>query len=304
MNSALLRALQPTIISCSAAVILCGLVWAGSAWYARHADTRSQQLQIQSQNSLQAKLQGLQDKQLIGQYAQRYRELQRLGLIGEARRAEWIETLKSASRDLQLADVQYELQPQTIEEVTTPDGNPAQYQIARNTLKFSVFVPGEDRFVQLTEYFEKLAPGVFRYIDCTLTQDTSVGARRGLQAQCVTLWTSFIDLYEGRSTAPVEIRTVSSLPNVPTLGRVLLAPNERGALTVVNSPAGRDSQVSDLRLDGILVRERGTTVWMNGQAQSAPRPPEGLKPGQRIDSTTGQINDTLLPPGQSVRRER
>jgi len=112
LSSQDLRALsRPLIVLCVVSLVSAGAV-AYSGKTVTHAQARvrgEESNLIEARNHVEH---SGQEKRLIEQYVEPYRQLERAGIVGEEQRISWIDALRVANREADLYGVEYDVGPQ------------------------------------------------------------------------------------------------------------------------------------------------------------------------------------------------
>jgi len=107
-----LRALSKPLIVLAVVAVLSGAAVAssGRAVKKAQAQVRAEETAlIEARNRVQ---QSGQEKRIIEQYVEPYKQLERAGIVGEEQRISWIDALRVANREVDLYGVEYDVGPQ------------------------------------------------------------------------------------------------------------------------------------------------------------------------------------------------
>ena len=190
MNQSDLQALRIPLL-----VLLAALVAGALAIYYTDrlmAAARRQLLQQQSElKQAQVRLQKSGDeKDVIVRFLDRYRQLERAGLIGEEQRINWLDGLRLANQEADLFGVDYQIGVQKPYPFSA-EFNPGQLALNQSLmqLRFRLLHEGD-----LLRFFDALArqnAGVFTIDQCLLRRIDTRGAIRyqpNVNAECDVSW--------------------------------------------------------------------------------------------------------------------
>jgi hypothetical protein len=190
MNQSDLQALRIPLL-----VLLAALVAGALAIYYTDrlmAAARLQLLQQQSElKQAQVRLQKSGDeKDVIVRFLDRYRQLERAGLIGEEQRINWLDGLRLANQEADLFGVDYQIGAQKPYPFSA-EFNPGQLALNQSLmqLRFRLLHEGD-----LLRFFDALArqnAGVFTIDQCLLRRIDTRGAIRyqpNVNAECDVSW--------------------------------------------------------------------------------------------------------------------
>lgn len=170
-------------------LLIAGIVLGASAWYhgtqarAYEVFTTNKEAISEDYNELVYR------RRLLARYHRRYRELQDLGFVGRERRLDWIETIRTAAKSLDLPNVTYSLEPQleVIRPVQSASPN-AEIQIYLSRLELELGLVHEVDLLRFFNRLEQEAPGLMRVDQCKLTRQPGaaekLAARMNISANC------------------------------------------------------------------------------------------------------------------------
>lgn len=158
--------LLPTLSLIVAAILL-----AFSAWY-HNAQLHKHEVYSANQNAISDDYDALvYRRRLLDRYHRRYQELRDLGFVGKERRLDWIETIRSAAKDLDLPNVSYSLEPQR--EVVRPvdsASSTAEIQIYLSQVELELGLLHELDMLRFFDRLEAEAPGLMKVDRCDLSR--------------------------------------------------------------------------------------------------------------------------------------
>lgn len=128
-------------------------------------------------------------RRLLDRYYRRYQELQESGFVGQESRLDWIETIRSTAKRLDLPNVAYSVEPQR--EVLRPvesASSTAQIQIYLSRVQFELGLVHELDLLRFFRRLEEEAPGLMKVDRCSLARqlgpDTELVAESNIVATC------------------------------------------------------------------------------------------------------------------------
>ena len=197
--------LQTPLIILSAVIVVTAALFVLAQTY-----TTSQELALKTQqNQLNAARQRYQssgaEKDTIAEYLPQYQLLISKGFIGEERRIEWVEELRTQHKNHKLFGIQYNISQQA-EYKPTFAPSLGGFALHRSVMKLDLDMLHEGDILQLTESFntKKYAPFLLR--DCEITRLNPAEAMSSqlianLHAQCELDW------FTMREPAAVQVVT-------------------------------------------------------------------------------------------------
>lgn len=130
------------------------------------------------------------EKALITRYLGNYRELQRLGFIGEERRINWLDGLRLANQRTELFGVDYEISAQRAYAYAS-ELDPGQIALSQSVMKLRFRLLHEEDLMRFFNTLAHAGAGVFSIDECTLRRVDASGAVRNqpnLAAECELSW--------------------------------------------------------------------------------------------------------------------
>jgi hypothetical protein len=121
----------------------------------------------------------------------RFEELMSRGVIGEERRLEWVERLKSIKAQRRLYDLEYELSPQRPLDASVAPGSSAGFEFAASTMRLQMRLLHEGDLLGLLRDLEGGLSAFVRPNRCTierLSPAASASSGAQLKADCSLDW--------------------------------------------------------------------------------------------------------------------
>ena len=174
-----------------AAVVALG---AAAVWGSGHFEKRMQDRLQETQNTLSATRnqfqQVRQEQEDIRRYQARYQELVAMGLIGEEKRLEWMESIARIRRERKLFEISYEIAPQQ-PIATDPSLPTGDFQLlgSRITVRFGLLHEGD--LVNFLEDLGKQGTGLYVVQQCLISRAAAAppeALQPSLDAACTLTW--------------------------------------------------------------------------------------------------------------------
>jgi len=190
MNTEQLKALRGPLIL----LVVVLIAAAGAIYYTHLLRLQAQATLVQQQNQLreaQTRMQRSGDeKSVIVQYVDKYRQLQQSGFIGEEQRINWLDALRVANERTDLFGINYGIGAQQAYPYAA-ELNPGQIALRQSVMKLEFKLLHE---LDLLRFFETLRAqntGLFHLDQCTLRRSETTGALRyqpNISASCQLAW--------------------------------------------------------------------------------------------------------------------
>jgi hypothetical protein len=190
MNTDDLKALRGPLILLAIVLITA----AGAIYYTNLLRLQAQAVLAQQQNLLrdaQARMRRSGDEEaIITQYADRYRQLQQTGFIGDEQRIDWLSALRAANERVDLFGVNYAIAAQQ-PYAYAAELNPGQFSVRQSVMKLEFRLLHE---LDLLRFFDTLRAqnnGLFHLDSCALRRTEATGAIRyqpNISASCQLTW--------------------------------------------------------------------------------------------------------------------
>jgi hypothetical protein len=177
------------VLSVVALVSAAAVIYTGAAVKSAQAQVKTEESAlIEARNRVQ---QSGQEKRVIEQYVEPYRQLERAGIVGEEQRISWIDALRIANQEADLYGVEYNIGPQQPYSFTN-EVNAGPLSVRQSTMKLHLGLLHEG---DLFRFFQALAAqkvGRFSVNQCNLKRlsvDLSVPVNQPtLNADCEVAW--------------------------------------------------------------------------------------------------------------------
>ncbi|MBX3665522.1 MAG: hypothetical protein KIT13_01150 [Burkholderiales bacterium] len=190
MNGEELKALRAPLILL--AVIIAAA--AGAVYYTDLLRKQAQGTLVRQEAQLreaQARMQRSGDeKGIIVQYVDRYRQLQAAGFIGEEQRINWIDALRNANAGVDLFGVSYDIGAQQ-PYAHAAELAPGSIALHQSRMKLNVSLVHEADLLRFFDALREQGAGLFHLDQCTLRRTTPGGALRyqpNIAANCELVW--------------------------------------------------------------------------------------------------------------------
>ena len=186
-----LRALSRPLIVLAvvAAISALAVVYSGGVVKSAQTDVKKEESAfVEARNRVE---QSGQEKRVIEQYVQPYKQLERAGIVGEEQRISWIDALRAANQEADLYGVQYDVGPQQPYSFVS-EVNAGTLSVRQSIMKLHLGLLHEG---DLFRFFQALAAqkvGRFSVNQCTLKRlpvDLAVPVNQPtLNADCELAW--------------------------------------------------------------------------------------------------------------------
>jgi hypothetical protein len=190
MNTEQLKALRGPLILLAAALVAA----AGAIYYTHLLRQQAQAALVQQQKQLreaQTRMQRSGDeKSIIVQYVDKYRQLQQSGFIGEEQRINWLDALRSANERTDLFGVNYGIEAQQAYPHAA-ELNPGQIGLRQSVMKLEFRLLHELDLLRFFEALRQQNSGLFHLDQCTLRRTEATNVVRyqpNITANCQLAW--------------------------------------------------------------------------------------------------------------------
>ena len=205
MNQEDLQALKAPLI----VLLVVLLAGAGAIYHSNRVmkDARQQLAQQQTQlKDARTRLQKSGDERdVIVRYLDRYRQLERAGVIGEEQRINWLDALRLANQQADLFGVDYQIGTQT----SYPHAgayNPGQISLNQSVMRLQFRLLHEADLMRFLGALSRQGGGLFTVDQCVLRRIDTRGVIRyqpNLTAECELAWiTATVDPPAGQQQKP------------------------------------------------------------------------------------------------------
>lgn len=164
----------PAALAATALLLLVGTAWAGSVWLdEKERDYRRARGELSRAASQYRSASD--DKAVYEEYAARFRELERTGMIGEEYRLSWIETLQTINQELKLPVLRYEISPQSTATLDGAGFDTGHFSLYRSdmTVKFGALHEGD--VLRLLSTLAGDAAGLMETESCSMKRSRGDG---------------------------------------------------------------------------------------------------------------------------------
>lgn len=190
MNKSDLRALQFPLIALTVTVAL----GVGLPYYSdlklKDAKRELTQHQLQLSDARTRLQKSGDEKEIIVRHLGAYQYLQRLGLVGDEQRINWLDGLRLTNQQTQLFGVDYQISTQQPYPYAS-ELNPGQLALYQSLMKIRFRLLHEEDLLRFLGTLAKQGAGVFSVNECVLERiDTggSISFQPNLRADCELAW--------------------------------------------------------------------------------------------------------------------
>lgn len=190
MTSEDLKSLRTPLILLVAALIAAG----GAIYYTNDLREKADRALLNQKGQLreaQTRMQRSGDeKTVIVQYVDKYRELQRAGIIGEEQRINWLDALRIANERTDLFGVNYQLSSQKNYPYAA-EFDPGKIALKQTEMKVDLNLVHAVDLLRFFEVLRNQAGGLFHLDKCLLRRMVDTGAVRyqpNISASCEMSW--------------------------------------------------------------------------------------------------------------------
>ncbi len=190
MNVADLKALRGPLL-----LLVLVLAAAGTAvYYSNMLREQAQAVLVQQQNQLREAQKRMQrsgdEKAIIVQYVDKYRELENSGFIGDERRINWLDALRNANERTDLFGINYEIGIQQPYPYAV-ELNPGQISLKQSVMKLDFRILHEGDLVRFFNALRAQNSGLFHLEQCVMRRTEDGGPLRyqpNIAAVCQLAW--------------------------------------------------------------------------------------------------------------------
>ncbi len=130
------------------------------------------------------------EKEIIVKYIDRYREMERVGYIGDEQRINWLDGLRVANRQADLFGVDYQIGVQR-PYVYASDYNPGQLALNQSVMRLRFRLLHEEDLLRFFNALARQGTGLFTIDQCMLRRINTGGIIRyqpNVNAECDLSW--------------------------------------------------------------------------------------------------------------------
>jgi hypothetical protein len=190
MNQADLKALQIPLL----ALLIVAVIGASIIYYSERMVLAARQQLAQQRVQLkdaQTRLQKSgQEKDIIVRYIDRYRQMERIGYIGEEQRINWLDGLRLANRQADLFGVEYQIGAQRPYPYAA-DFNPGPIALNQSVMRLRFRLLHEEDLLRFFNALARQGTGLFSIDQCLLRRINTGGIIRyqpNVNAECDLSW--------------------------------------------------------------------------------------------------------------------
>ena len=190
MNRNFLLALKAPLITLITVIV----IGAGLLYYIDFALTKAKRELAQQQSKVRdarTRLQKARDENAItARYLNRYQYLQRLGLIGDEQRINWLDALHFSNQQMRLFGVDYQIGAQQPYPYAS-ELDPGQLTLHQSVMKVTVRLLHEGDLISFLGTLAQQRAGVFSVDQCTIERVNIIGSARNqpnVRAYCELAW--------------------------------------------------------------------------------------------------------------------
>ncbi len=115
-------------------------------------------------------------RRLLDRYHRRYQALRELGFVAQESRLDWIETVRSIARELDLPNLTYSLEPQLeVVRPVQPASSDTEIQIYLSRLDLELELVHEGDLLRFFDRLQGEAPGLMKVDQCDLERQFDIG---------------------------------------------------------------------------------------------------------------------------------
>jgi len=185
-----LRALKNPLLALLAVALVGGL----AIYYSERLKMSARQQLVQQQAQLKAAQTRLQksgdEKDIIVRYRDRFRQMERVGFIGEEQRINWLDGLRVANQQADLFGVDYQIGAQR-PYAYAADFNPGQLALNQSVMRLRFRLLHEEDLVRFFDALARQGTGLFTIDQCMLRRIDTRGVIRfqpNVNAECDLSW--------------------------------------------------------------------------------------------------------------------
>jgi len=176
------------------ALLAVALVGAATVYYSERMMMAARQQLAQQQIQLKDARTRLQksgdEREIIIRYLERYRQMERLGYIGDEQRINWLDGLRVANRQADLFGVDYQIGAQR-PYAYAADYNPGQIALNQSVMRLRFRLLHEEDLLRFFNALARQGNGLFTIDQCMLRRINTGGIIRyqpNVNAECDLSW--------------------------------------------------------------------------------------------------------------------
>lgn len=190
MNAEDLKALRAPVL----VLLVVALAGGGAVYYTegllQQARRQLAQQELQLRDARTRLYQSGEEREVITRYLGSYRELQRIGFVGEEQRINWLDGLRIANQRAELFGIDYQISAQRAYPYAS-ELDPGQISLNQSVMKVRFRLLHEEDLMRFFNTLAQARAGVFSIDECMLKRADASGAIRyqpNLAAECELSW--------------------------------------------------------------------------------------------------------------------
>jgi len=174
------------------AMVICGSLIGGSLYFKKKMDLEFRRNNTVFQSNSHRYLAVDEEEKLIREYYPRFIDLYNYGEIGQERRLDWIETLRSAGVEIKLPSLSYTIESQkTFAPKFTV--NMGRYRLYKSDMSLKMQLLHEGDLFRILSELDSKAKGLYRVSNCKLNNNikgtlTDAPDAANVSADCLLEW--------------------------------------------------------------------------------------------------------------------
>lgn len=182
-----------------ALALLIGTALGMVSWHFLQASERQAAAAEQAAERLRSEAARLQsEEQDMRTKITQYRAIDARGIIGNERRLDWVELMRSIQRERKLIGLEYEIQPRQPLSGNTPGGNGTGYIFMKSIMRVQIPLLHEEDLLHFLDDVQSNAAAFTRLRSCKLQRNPvtaaqeAPGLRAHLNAECQIDWITLV----------------------------------------------------------------------------------------------------------------
>lgn len=184
--------MRGALILVTLAMVICGSLIGGSLYFKKKMDQEFRRNNAVFQSNSHRYLAVDEEEKLIREYYPRFIDLYNYGEIGQERRLDWIETLRSAGVEIKLPSLSYTIESQkTFAPKFTV--NMGRYRLYKSDMSLKMQLLHEGDLFRILSELDSKAKGLYRVSNCKLNNNikgtlTDAPDAANVSADCLLEW--------------------------------------------------------------------------------------------------------------------
>lgn len=164
------RIMRGSVIFISLAMLICGSLIVGSLYFKKEMDMEFRRNNVIFRSNSNRYLAVDEEEKLIREYFPRFVDLYNYGEIGQERRLDWIETLRSTGVEIKMPSLSYTIESQ---KTFTPafTVNMGRYRLYKSDMSLKMQLLHEGDLFKLLNELDMKAKGLYRVSNCRLNNN-------------------------------------------------------------------------------------------------------------------------------------